>query len=639
VAVASAVALALAKSASANPSEPIGTWYLNANNYRISLSIGAGGAPNTYVGTVTNENGGAETVDNIAWNDGTHRLRFRRVGTGFWQWYNTGVQDGVMVGRFSHSGTSSAQPALSEYRSHVTGWNSVSFDQALTPRVFELIINTTYLGRLRIDASPEGGVGFSGRLKVYSTTTGRSAGEELEYDVQVTQWDGTKLKFTRHGPAFTQLYNGVVSGRTVSGTFTHNGAGAYPWSGTRAEVLTYGYGMSKGPQGRQQWQDRTRRQLAHLMMADNPLPGPPAVTTVAMNQPPIPSAALPSERDDDPAHRAQNYTRMELRLTYTFPTDAYGKTPSARTVHAQLAVPTTAPPPGGKYPAVLAVNGHGGSAWKMLNPDDAHWYGDSFARRGFVVMAVDISHRSLGDRQAPYMRAPLYSDTTTGDDSLHGNDAHPSIKAPGFDSDWEEDGERAWDAMRALDYLLGRPNVDTARVLVTGLSMGGEITTIVGGLDSRLAMSIPVGFSPDLGVMFYNNNHPCWQWLHGDVREYVDTADFYALTAPRPLIVQTGKVDRTFSALSPPFAADKQVARRVRTAYGGETANFLHYLHYDGHRYHVGDVNPTHATEADVRIPEVIAPTAVWSPDWSSDAQTRSQQCTLFQCVAFFLRQ
>ena len=67
----------------------------------------------------------------------------------------------------------------------------------------------------------------------------------------------------------------------------------------------------------------------------------------------------------------------------------------------------------------------------------------------------------------------------------------------------------------------------------------------------------------------YHGNHPCWRWLNADVREYVDTSDFYALTAPRPLIVETGKVDFTFSQFPQPFASDKQVLRRSRIAYGG----------------------------------------------------------------------
>jgi len=273
----------------------------------------------------------------------------------------------------------------------------------------------------------------------------------------------------------------------------------------------------------------------------------------------------------------------------------------------------------------------------MRGTDELYWYGDAFARRGFVVLAVDISHRPRVDRRTPYMNDPLYPDPDTGDDPAQGNGPHPAVKAAGFDSDWEEDGERAWDAMRGLDYLLEQIFVDASRVLVTGLSMGGEITTIAGALDPRLSLSIPAGFSPDLGVMLYNGNHPCWRWLHADLREYVDASDFYALTAPRPLVIETGKVDFTFSRFAAPFAADKQILRRARLAYGGEIGNVEHYLHYDQHRYHVGDVNPTHTSETNVRIPEVVEPTAPWSYAWESDNRTFPSRGNLFETVSFFL--
>jgi hypothetical protein len=216
---------------------------------------------------------------------------------------------------------------------------------------------------------------------------------------------------------------------------------------------------------------------------------------------------------------------------------------------------------------VLAVNGHGGSAWQTLDPDSAYfWYGDAFARRGYVVLAVDVSRRPPGHR---------------GDDPARGNGPRPAVRAAGFDPDWEEDGERAWDAMRGLDHLLPRPEVDARRVLVMGLSMGGEVSTIVGGLEPRLAVSLPAGYSPDLGVMLHHGNCPCWRWRHAELREYVDVSDFYALTAPRPLLIQTGKADHIFSAFRPPFAADKQVVRRARVAYGA--GPLVHYLHDDAH--------------------------------------------------------
>jgi cephalosporin-C deacetylase-like acetyl esterase len=54
--------------------------------------------------------------------------------------------------------------------------------------------------------------------------------------------------------------------------------------------------------------------------------------------------------------------------------------------------------------------------------------------------------------------------------------------------------------MRALDYLITLPFVDSKNVRVTGLSMEGEIATIVGALDTRVSIVVASGWSPDTGV-------------------------------------------------------------------------------------------------------------------------------------------
>jgi hypothetical protein len=612
---------------SRGPGGPVGTWYLRSNRSPVTLTIEDSGS-GKYKGSLIDENGAYEKIDHISWDSAARRLEFRRIGKGWWQWYRGTVVEGVFAGRFSHEKASGKPAKLTAYSNHATGWNSTYLDRGITPRVFNVLLNNQYRAWLRIDVSPKDPKKFTGRLKVYATLNRKADGEELEYDVEVTRWDGKHLEFTRRDPAWTQHYTGAVKGRTISGTFTQTGdKGKYPWKGTRAQVLTYGL-AGKSTAARDAWQQRTRRQLYHLMMAGNPAPLSHKVKVVRDKLPPISSSKLPPDRDDNPQAHPQKYHLQELRLDCTLP-NPYGTPHLQRQVHGYLAVPTTRPPRGGKFPGLLAVNGHGGSAWKMMNPDDVYfWYGDAFARRGFVVMAVDISHRPPGDRHGLYGGG--------ADDPGHGNGLHPAIKAPGFDSDWEEDGERAWDAMRGLDHLLARHDVDPKRVLVTGLSMGGEMTTILGALEPRLRMSIPAGFSPDLGVMQYHPNHECWQWLNAEIHEYVDTSDFYALTAPRPLIIQTGKRDGTFSSFNPPFAADKQVVRRARAAYGN--GPLWHYLHYDEHHWHAGSVNPSQKTERGLQVPVLWEPDAAHRLSWQTDARTKVQCKTLFDCISQHLK-
>jgi len=190
--------------------------------------------------------------------------------------------------------------------------------------------------------------------------------------------------------------------------------------------------------------------------------------------------------------------------------------------------------------------------------------------------------------------------------------------------------------MRGLDFLLGHPQVDPERVLVSGLSMGGEITTYTAALDIRLKAAISAGFSPDMDVVFFHGNHPCWMWVYANIREYIDASDLHALIAPRPLVVLTGKQDFTYSNMHPPFAGDKQVLRRSRIAYGAEVNKVVHYLHYDAHRYHVGDINPVDNTQLYVRIPQIIAPLKTGDTSWQVSNITillDNENLTLFDYI------
>ena len=53
---------------------------------------------------------------------------------------------------------------------------------------------------------------------------------------------------------------------------------------------------------------------------------------------------------------------------------------------------------------------------------------------------------------------------------------------------------RAWDGIRALDYLLTRPEVDPKHVGVTGNSGGGTMTTWLCGVERRWTMAAPSCF-------------------------------------------------------------------------------------------------------------------------------------------------
>ena len=57
---------------------------------------------------------------------------------------------------------------------------------------------------------------------------------------------------------------------------------------------------------------------------------------------------------------------------------------------------------------------------------------------------------------------------------------------------------RAWDGIRALDYLVTRDEVDRSIVGITGNSGGGTMTTWLCGLDDRWTMAAPSCFVTEL---------------------------------------------------------------------------------------------------------------------------------------------
>ena len=57
-------------------------------------------------------------------------------------------------------------------------------------------------------------------------------------------------------------------------------------------------------------------------------------------------------------------------------------------------------------------------------------------------------------------------------------------------TNWSLMGERTWDALRCLDYLVTLPEVDADRLAVAGLSLGGETTMYVAALDERIKIAV-----------------------------------------------------------------------------------------------------------------------------------------------------
>lgn len=103
---------------------------------------------------------------------------------------------------------------------------------------------------------------------------------------------------------------------------------------------------------------------------------------------------------------------------------------------------------------------------------------------------------------------------------------------------------RAWDGIRALDYLLSRPEVDPKHVGITGNSGGGTMTTWLCGVESRWTMAAPGCFVTTFRRNLENE-------LPADTEQCpphclalgLDHADFLAAMAPKPIIILAKEKD------------------------------------------------------------------------------------------------
>ena len=103
---------------------------------------------------------------------------------------------------------------------------------------------------------------------------------------------------------------------------------------------------------------------------------------------------------------------------------------------------------------------------------------------------------------------------------------------------------RAWDDIRALDYLLSRPEVDTTRVGMTGNSGAGTMTTWTWALDPRLTMAAPSCFNTTFAANLENElPADAEQYPPGVLAAGLEQTDFIIARAPKPCILLGQKFD------------------------------------------------------------------------------------------------
>jgi len=184
------------------------------------------------------------------------------------------------------------------------------------------------------------------------------------------------------------------------------------------------------------------------------------------------------------------------------------------------------PQEGGKHPGVLLPMGH-----YEQGKAGAQRIAANLAMKGFVVMVYDPVGQ--GERQQAYDRRV--------ETSLIGiaTDQHTQAGAQSVLAGENFARYRIWDAKRALDYLLSRPEVDSERIGCTGCSGGGTLTTYISALDPRIKVAAPACYINSWRQLFAGPTGDSEQSFPFFLSSGLDVADYIELFAPKPWLINS----------------------------------------------------------------------------------------------------
>ena len=208
----------------------------------------------------------------------------------------------------------------------------------------------------------------------------------------------------------------------------------------------------------------------------------------------------------------------------------------------------------GKYPGVLLPLGH----WDEGKPAMQR-IAINLALKGFVALAYDPLGQ--GERLQAYDRR-LGRSLGAGSTEQHFLAGAQSLLAGESFARY-----RIWDAKRALDYLLSRPEVETDKIGCTGCSGGGTVTTYISALDSRIKVAAPACYMNSFRVLFSGSVGDSEQSLPSFLSSGLDQADYVELFAPKPWLIAS-----TLGDFFTPEGARQvfEEARRWYRLYGAE---------------------------------------------------------------------
>lgn len=184
----------------------------------------------------------------------------------------------------------------------------------------------------------------------------------------------------------------------------------------------------------------------------------------------------------------------------------------------------------GRYPGVLLPLGH----WENGKPA-VERIAANLAVKGFVVLAYDPVGQ--GERLQAYDRRLERSLAGGATDQHFMTGCQALLIGQSFAR------YRIWDAKRALDYLVSRPEVDADRIGCTGCSGGGTLTTYISALDPRIKVAAPACYMNSFRILFTGPVGDSEQSLPDFLSSGLDQTDYVELFSPKPWLISSTEQD------------------------------------------------------------------------------------------------
>jgi len=209
---------------------------------------------------------------------------------------------------------------------------------------------------------------------------------------------------------------------------------------------------------------------------------------------------------------------------------------------------------GGRVPAILYNHAHGGDYElgkdELLAGRDALQspaYAVELAQRGYAALCIDAwgFGERRGRSESEIFKQMLWEGRVM----------------------W---GMMVYDSLRAMDYLVSRPDVDAGRLGALGISMGSTMAWWTAALDVRIKGCVDICCLTDYQALIETrglDGHGVYYYVPGLLKHFT-TAQINALISPRAHLSLAGNHDR----LTPPAGLDR-IDCALRAAYAEHKAS------------------------------------------------------------------